>query len=503
MNKTIKILFIILLFIPFLSIYGFSSESVDNEENFDWLNNYINIDPSDDLYYEFLPKNYLITKEYVTNLKWHQEIDFFIDEIDDYNLKKNINILPRFPFVFMLYGGYSYNRGFDINFLFRVDDLANTRIALTSAFAFKQNGKLWFHNNIEYPVLLNYRMKLLGTFSFYTSSPQYQSAIARYHDYDENPIMDLFNKIWETLSVPFYRQNDIGFYFVPGFDFRIPFIETNLITTFSLNYQYDFSKLDKESLPDEIILNRSNLNFNIKEEIRFNRFKQTATIPVGVYLSAFGDFSIPTTIGPFNNEFRFRSRIEAKFNKKIFREFGFKSRLLIAANYNISEDFSGDPYVKGLVDHDLTGWFALIANLEAYIPLVNVDMKSAFNIAFKRDAKFVLFLTIFADGGFTIENYNYYLNNFYERKHRNNIKNSIFYYVDENGKNLGPVPGGQFHLGNGHYLLPAISTGGGIHIYPYFLHFILRIDVAVSILKAIYYGGSNSLEFVVSFTQTF
>lgn len=502
-----KFILFLLLFILTISISAQSDLTDDKDATDDdnWLNFYINLDPSDDVFYNYKLKNYKISKDYVRNLIYNQEIDFFIDAIDEHNLRKNINSLPRFPFIFMPYGGYSYNRGFDIGFLFRADNFLNTRLALTFATSFGQKGKYWIHTNVEYPALLNDRLKLLGTFSFFTSFPQYASKVATYPSIvGDNDLMKMFNRIWSRLDIDFYRQSEFGFYFVPGIDYRIPFLDLNTITTIELIYKYDHLRVgnisgssydyDAEILPDQQIIDQSNFSFNIREELRWNKMKPTASIPVGIYLSLWTKLYLPTTIGYPNNEFRFKSRFETKLSYKIFREFAVRARFMLAANYNISEDFSGDPYIRGLADQELTGWFAFLGNIELYIPIVNVTMKAAADRDFKRDAKFLLYWTFFLDGGFTIENYNYYLENFIERMPRDAIRNSLIY----------GDPLGQTFVGNNNFLLPATTIGSGIKIYSYFLPFIIRFDVGFNILKAVSYQNANEcIELVFSFSETF
>lgn len=514
MKRTFLIIF--LLFFSFL-IYSQTDATSDKDttddantinndatDDLDWLNYYINLDPSDDLFYGYKLKNYKVTKEYVENLPWNQEIDFFIDAVDEHNLRKNINALPRFPYIFMPYGGYSYNRGFDIGFLCRADNFLNSRVALTAATSFGQKGKLWVHTNVEYPALLNNRLKLFGTLSFFTTYPQYASKVASFPSEANNSIMNLFNKIWKTLGIDFYRQSEFGFYFIPGIDYRIPIIDLKTITNLEFMYKYDHLRVgdivgssytyDEESLPEQILINKSNFSFNIRQEFRWNKLKQTESIPVGMYLSFWTKFYLPTTIGEPNDTFRFKSRFEGKFSYKLFREFAVRARVLLAINYNISDDYSGDPYVRGLADQELTGWFSFLGNVELYAPLVNITMKGAADVPFKRDAKFILFWTFFLDGGFTVENYNYYLDNFIERMPRENIRNSLVY----------GDPLGQTFIGNNNYLLPAVTVGSGINIYSYFLPFIIRFDVAMNILKAAsYQNAAGCFEIVLSFSEMF
>jgi len=515
LNK--KILLISSIFFFTINLFSASDPTSDKkktEENNDWVNNYINIDPTDDLYHGYKIKNHKISKKYVENLVWNQEMDFYIDELDRYNLRKNINTLPRFPFVIMGIGGFATGRGFDFGTLFRADNIANTQLALTGGNIFIQEGKLWNFLNIEYPAFLDGRLKVFGTGAFFTTYPQYASRLSSFAGSDvywsngelkSNYIMKLFNKVWKTLDVNFYPQAETGINFAGGFDYRIPLVELNTITSFELTYKYDhvrleninkrsydFGECDNEFI-NEIPVNQSNFGFNIREELRWNMLKQTSTIPVGAYLSYAAEFLLPTTIGEPNGQFRMKNRIEVKYTKKLFREVAGRARLIMAANYNLSEDFSGDPYIRGLANQELTGWFATFLNLELFIPIINIDMKQAASIDFTRDAKFLLYLVLFSDLGFSIENYSFLLDNAYERYPKESIKNALFPFNNDK----------QYHIKDGHYFLPAATAGGGIRIYPYFLNFIIRFDVGVNILKAAIEKSGECVELVFSLSEMF
>lgn len=521
-KNILTFLFFILILLSLNLIYA--SDQTDDS----WIYNYINIDPSDDLYYGFKLKGYTPKKEYVENLKYNRDIKFYIDRVDEHNLKKNINALPRFPYVFMLYGGYSYNRALDIGFLARLDNIANLGLAYTVALSYGQKGYLWLHNNIEYNNLLDYRLKILGTLSFFTSAPQYSANLLCYPSVINYPpsstgeqfglyIVKFLNKVWNKLNITYYKQREVGFYTVFGIDYRVPVFELNIIPIVQINYTYedkrDVTELGDHTVynytktPEEKIVDRNNFGFNIGFDLKWDRLKATKTIPVGLYILFNNRFYLPTTIGVPNGEFRISNRLELKYTKKLFREFAARARFLGALNYNISDDFSGDPYVRGMADYELTGWFALLANLELFIPIVDVDMYNGLGAPFKRDAKFVVFWTLFADGGFTIDKYEYYLKDFYWRASRYQIRNSL-----ERG-NIN----GQQYIGAGNYLLPASTLGTGIHIHSYFLHFSLRADVAFNLIKAIvYYSPSNKpygaqknltgpefVEFVFAFSEMF
>jgi hypothetical protein len=469
-------------------------ESIQAADNSDdkWVKDYIKLDRSDDLYYGLKSKRFKIKKSYVESLKWNPYINFSVDAIDRQNLPKNANILPWFPYIFMPYGGFSYNRGFDLGFLYRMDNIENTGMSFTTATSFGQKTDFWQHFNMEFPnVLKDNRLKLLWTFSISTSAPQYYSSLYYYDK--SNALMSLFNSLWQKMGISLNQFNTTALYFIAGADYRIPKIEVNSISTVELVYRYDAANItswstnpDGTTAPPPLVetIDRSNLSFNISEELRWQKLKQTATFPVGNILSGKVKFYIPTTVGPFASQFRFKFTAEDKFTYKFFREFTFKTRLMMTANYNISEDFSGDPFIRGYVSKELTGFFSLLGNFELYVPVMDIDIKEAANVTLKNNAKFVFFLNLFVDSGFTIDKFDFPLENYYD-----NHRSPAIYTYNAN-------------LGNNYSLIPALSAGGGITLYPSFLNFLIRLDVSANILKAAIYNQA-SVEVTFSFTEMF
>jgi hypothetical protein len=196
-------------------------------------------------------------------------------------------------------------------------------------------------------------------------------------------------------------------------------------------------------------------------------------------------FYIPTGVGEIGEKFRLKTEIEERFTYKFFREFAVKTRLILGANYNISKDYSGEPYVRGYAAKELTGVFALLGNLELLVPVMNIDIKEAVNIPLKKDAKFLLYLALFADGGFTIDNYGYPLENFTFDDYREQAQSTF-----------------NANLGYNYKLIPALSAGAGIRFYPYFLNFIIRFDFSMNIIKAAIYN-KYSYDIALSFTEMF
>ena len=104
-----------------------------------------------------------------------------------------------------------------------------------------------------------------------------------------------------------------------------------------------------------------------------------------------------------------------------------------------------------------------------------------------------MYLTFFVDGGFTIENFSYILDNKWYRKEPTSIKNSL------TATNLDIQ-----YIGSNNYIFPALSLGVGLKVYPYFLSFIFRIDFAMNMLKAIIYQKpEESFQIVFSLSDSF
>jgi len=462
-------------------------ESTKNDATSDnWLEKYLTLDLSDDLYYGVFVKKYRLDENYIKNLKWNNKINFYVDKIDQNNLYQNTNISFWLPHIFMPIGGYSYNRGFDIGFLYRLNNINNSFMNFTTATSFGQNGKFWQHLNYENQnILKDKRLKLFITLSFFTTFPQYQSKL--FSNSKDNPFLSIFNSIWDKLKINFTDYNETGLYFIAGGDYRIPKIDINWTTLVELMYKYDASIITKflENSLEEKSLDNHNLSVVIREDFLWNKMRNSSTIPVGNELKASFKFYLPTGIGGLSKDFRFKSRIEERFTKILFRDFALKLRALVFANYNISEDYSGDPYIRGYFDKELVGFFGVLFNFDFYIPVMNVDITEAGGIPLLKDAKFLLYFNIFLDGGFTIENWDNILDNFLYDQNRTKEPDTF-----------------QITLGENYSFIPALTVGAGLRIYPYFLNFIIRLDFGVNLIKAIVYQKPN-VEFVFSFTDIY
>ncbi len=475
-------------FILIISYNIFSSDLTG--DNYDWIYEYIAVDPSDDLYSDVFIKNYKINEDYVKSLAQKENIKLNNASVDRYNIKQNTNLLPRFPFIYSPYGGFSLNRGFDLGFLYKMDNFDGKFNSATFASSFGQNERFYNHFGFEFPNILNGRLSIFTNHSIYTSAPQYYSYLN--YDKDSNFILNTFNKIWSLLQVKFNKISDFGIDSLVGVNYRIPLIELNSITTMKFSYIYIDSLIDRSGIVKNV--KENNFYIDLGQEFVWNKLKQTETVQVGNILKASFNFLIPTSIGSIGESFKFKFRVEDRFYKKIYKEFLLKARFIGTINYNINDNFSGDPFIRGYKNFELTGWASALFNLEFLIPLVDVEFLSAVDQNnFPKPAKFILYLSIFADFGFVIDNVNYYTDYFWYRPDILTVKNSF-----NKDKLL------YLSVSNGNYFFPAASAGVGLKLFPHFLHFSGRIDFAINITKlAVYQDFSDAFDIIISFSDIF
>ncbi len=489
----IKILVIILL-VSNMMLY---SDTTSDPADYSFVLQYVAIDPSTDIYYGLELPWHNVSTEYLSNLKWNNQYYFFNDRLDRHNITKNINNLPFFPLVFLPHGdiqltlGTSLHRSnFDVGTLFTHDNITNSGFSLTAGIGSNQTTGLYSHIQTTIPLLEERRLFLINNFLFNTSAPQ-SAAYYSLNQTDPNSFVSMINSVLRSLDIEYTHFMDVGFDLISGAGYRIPFIELETMALIELSYSFLYLKYNTNSIE---YFNRNNLGVNLIAAFNWNLLTRTETINEGNRISGLFKFYLPTTIGLPNDRFRFTSKLEHQFHYKIFREFGIRTRFNLLANYNASSDFGDMNLVRGICRSEVTGWFGVFGTIEGFIPLIDVDLKSALDLNFTRATKFVMHLALFVDGGFAIENYNYHLINYYERYNRTQIKNSL-------NKN---DPLGQTNIGYNNYILPIVTAGAGIRIYPFFLHFILRVDVSVNILKAaVYQDPAEIVGLTISFSDYF
>jgi len=450
----------------------------------------------------------VISKDYVESLKWRSKILFYVDEIDKFGLKRNINIQSSFPHIFIPYDGIKIsnvdlgnsnydisaknNNSFGLGFLYVYDNIANKNISLAFATSISQLGALYQHIHLEFiPSFLHNRLTFFSTVSLFDTTPLSEAA-KNYNS--DNAVAKMFNSFGQKFLMGLTNYDSLGLHFLLGGDCRLPFINVNINGFIENFYQHNFSIVDFEydNSNEKYIATVRSLgtdfaSINIGLGGRWQKTKQTSTIVTGNDLSIKTKFIIPYYNTTNRPSFSFESKIEDQFTKKIFREFAFRARIILGLNYNTSINYSHDPYIRGFTGEDLTGFFALLGNLELLIPLLDVDIKQAAGRDLVKDAKFLVHFALFADGGFTIENYDYYLNNDFinDKRDKSRYSKSFIHNIVDN-----------------YYIIPAITLGGGVRFYPYFLNFILRVDFGVNMIKTIM-NKSPDLEIVIKLNDLF
>ena len=527
-----KIVFIILIFfLSSLSIYslekgiasndltgdlssnGDDKSSNDNNDNnkedeYDdipkWIEDNLTISEQDDLYKK-KDKKYQ-SRNYVESLKWRNKILFYVDEIDKFGFKRNINIQSWFPHIFIPYDGIKIsnislgsstydisaknNNSFGLGLLYVYDNIANKNISLAFATSISQLGALYQHIHLEFiPPFLHDRLTFFSTVSLFDTTPL-SYALKNFDS--ENTVEKMFNGFGQKFLMGLTNYNSLGLHFLLGGDVRVPLINININGFIENFYQHNFSIVDfirgnDKYIAKERFLGTDFASINIGLGARWQKTKQTSTIVTGNDLSLKTKFIIPYYNTTNRPSFSFESKIEEQFTKKLFREFAVRARFILALNYNTSINYSHDPYIRGFTGEDLTGFFAFLGNLELLVPLLDVNIKQAVGNDLVKDAKFLIHFALFADGGFTIENYDYYLNTDFinDKRDENRYSKSFIQRIVDN-----------------YYIIPAITLGGGIRFYPYFLNFILRVDFGVNMIKTIM-NRSAELEIVIKLNDLF
>ncbi len=514
--KSKIIVFFIFIFFSLSSLYSINDNSDDSSAKSpqknnkgelkdipDYIKNSLTIDSGDDLYEK--KSWYYQSRNYVESLMWRKKILFYVDEIDQYGMKRNVNIQSWFPHIFAGYDGIkvsnfnlsssSYdisaknNNSFGIGFLYAYDNIDNSNVSLAFATSIAQLGAFYQHIHFEFiPPILKNRLTFFSTLSFFDTTPLYEAAKGFNSD---NTVAKMFNGFGQKFSMGVTNYNSLGLHFLLGGDIRVPFFDININGFVENFYQHNFAVADfvydsddSKYFVDNRSLNTDFSSINIGLGGRWQKTKQTSTIVTGNDLSVKTKFIIPYYNTTGRPSFSFESKIEDQITKKLFREFAVRARFIIGANYNTSINYSGDPFIRGFTGEDLTGFFAVLGNLELLIPLIDVNIKQAVGNDLPKDAKFLLHFALFADGGFTIENYDYYLNDDFINESRTPSKSFKQQLVDN------------------YYIIPAITLGGGVRFYPYFLNFILRIDIGVNMIKTIM-NQAPEMEIVIKFNDLF
>ncbi len=493
-----------LIFFLVINTLAFSQDMTTdiNDATSDMYKDFTSLSSKVDTFRDFKSKYFKTTPEYALYLKRFSHIYYFVDELDKYNFRNNTNVTLWVPFYFAPAGGFDIMNGSDtahnsngvnIAFNYRLYNLFNNKITFYAVNSSTQNGNF---NNLTGLDINNVdkegRIRLFESINVFTTGLNYNI----FNSFNSNQAISknvfiVIPKAFKRFNLDLTPYNETGFDAITGIDYRIPKIEVNSISTIKLNYSYTDSilkKVDAVTFPFEAeTLYRHRLTLHLIEKAVWNKQKPGNTYFTGNYLSATADFGIPLYDTFNSGKFTFRGQIEDKYTKNLFnKDFFLRGRGLIGINYNISDNLSGDGFIRGLSKHDFTGFIYFVGNLELSLPAVYVNLSAAADVPFKKKANFLLFLTLFSDFGVAVENYGYQINGSYTRYTEDYLKD---YRLKLFGDNI--------------YLNYAWTAGGGLRIYPYFMHFIIRFDVGVNVLESILTKKSPSIEFVLAFNDMF
>ncbi|MCG8568745.1 MAG: hypothetical protein MJB14_01275 [Spirochaetes bacterium] len=524
--KKKSLLLLLFLLTTLNTLYSINFPFKDNttdfyhEGDFEWLKQYVTVDQSDDIHFKkkYGLKNYRVEEDYVKYLKWRNQILFYHEDYDKYNIRQNSNNMPFFPLVIMPLGNVFLQTGKDFGlkaqllefgFLFRHDNVKNSHFSVTGAVNLAHNNVFSFIGQMETPLALqDQRLRFFSNFNFFTSSFLYSAEYMKNKDliYDESDkpsdyhdnettgqkigrtLLTLFNSVFRILDMEYNDINRTGFSTINGINLRVPVLEMNSVSAIELEYQYFYRQITDNSVnsfydypPQTANIQDHAFNINVIQEFTWNKQKQTPTLLEGNLLSLKTKMILPTYTCDMNTKFRFESTLEERLTLKLFREFAVKGRLLVSANYNRIKDFSGEPYLRAHLEQEVMGFFGLFANIELLAPLMMVRINRAVGKELRKDANFILYFSLFFDGGFAIDyeessttNYHdFVLDNQEARENNRSFDTSISNFD-------------KLNLGNGFTLVPAFSVGAGLRAHPFFMHFVIRLDVSVNILRIIF-----------------
>ena len=114
-----------------------------------------------------------------------------------------------------------------------------------------------------------------------------------------------------------------------------------------------------------------------------------------------------------------------------------------------------------------------------------IDLYDTANYTHRQKVTYLMYVNLFVDGGLAFSNDDMKVRD-YEYLEKNTYLKDFRCYLDD--KN---------------YFTYALSAGAGITFVPYFLHFVVRIDVGVNILEPILEQKAPSIGLTVSFNDMF
>lgn len=472
-----------------------ANDGVDNTD--DVRQFYVSaLSKEDDPFAHYNPRLFWESDNYQKTLVRNRNPFFFINELDTRNLTLNTNVSLRTPYTQIPFGGLStaFNgsrhgaRGLDFGFYYRDEHLLDGRIMLSALNSFTFNGSFITLVGADiFPGGENRKLKLLTNMAVCTTAPQYGLMSER-----NSSVGKILSRITDKLGLDFSPVNKTAFNFMFGAEYQLPF-GIYALGAMKLNYQYIASELTDAFGDDYPVLSHnwdeSFLSLSFAAKVTFDKRRQEKALRTGNLLT--GDFSLDlpfTESGYYKNQQfvpQFSFTAEDIYTKKVYKDYAIKARVLAGYNYGYLTNLSGDTAVRGLTLGSFSGFGYAMANIEASIPVMYIDLHNTADYTHRQKVTYLLYVNLFVDGGVAFSNdemkvrdYEYMSNNTY-------LKDFRCYIDDKN------------------YLTYALSAGAGVTFVPYFLHFVVRIDVGVNILEAALEQKAPSIGLTVSFSDIF
>lgn len=450
----------------------------------------------DDPFAHYNPRLFWKSDNYQKTLIRNRQPFFFIDELDTRNISLNTNVSLRTPYTQIPFGGFStiFNgshhtaRGLDFGFYYRDEHLLDGRVMLSALNSFAFNGSFFTLIGAEiFPGSEERKLKLLTNMAVYTTAPQYGLMSER-----NSKVGTMLAKITDKLGLDFSSVNRTGFNFMFGAEYQLPF-NIYALGAVKLNYQHIASELTDAFGDDYPALskdwNEDFLSLSIAAKATYDMRRQEKALRTGNLLTGGFSLDLPLVESGYYKIQQFipQFSVTAKdvFCKKIYKDYAVKARLLAGYNYGYLTNLSGDGAVRGLSLGSFSGFGYALANIEASIPVMYIDLHNTADYTHKQKVTYLMYVNLFVDGGVAFSNDEMKVRD-YEYTSGNEYLKDFRCYVDD--KN---------------YFTYALSAGAGVTFVPYFLHFVVRIDVGVNILEAALEQKAPSIGLTISFNDIF
>lgn len=451
----------------------------------------------DDPFAHYNPRLFWKSDNYQKTLIRNRNPFFFIDELDTRNLTVNTNVSFRTPYTQIPFGGLStiFNssrhhtaRGLDFGFYYRDEHLLDGSVMLSALNSFSFNGSFFTLIGADiFPGIKDRKLKLLTNMAVYTTAPQYELMAQR-----NSEVGTMLSKVTDKLGLDFSLVNKTGFTFMFGAEYLFPF-NICALGAVKFNYHHITSELTNafgsEFPANSKDWNEDFLSLSIAAKVKYDTRRQEKVLRTGNVVTGGFSLDIPLVESDYYKNYQFVPQFSVTasdvYCKKVYKDYAIKIRGLAGYNYGYLTNLSGDGAIRGLPLGSFSGFGYALANVEASIPVMYIDLYNTADYTHRQKVTYLLYVNLFVDGAVAFSNdemkirdYEYITENTYLKKFR----------CDIDDKN---------------YLTYALSAGAGITFVPYFLHFVVRIDVGVAILDAVLEQKAPSVGLTISFNDIF